>query len=407
MNRGQARRERGFTLVEIMIALLISAMLVGVTLSIFSRMSLAFRTQQNVGDLQQVLSAAQAQLSRDLRQAGFGIPDGFFFSGDQVLYAPLQIENNADGFGPDLIKIYAADPSAQARVTALTATQVTVDDVDWFEPNDVAVIVGYDGGLQNSKIFTACIVQIDAVYPGSPGTIDLNQAGVYGTAAHAHCDGIRPNIGVGSYTTMIYRFRARAYRIDPTRRNLAVLQVSTSGGIRPDDWQDLGVGFTDLQVASRWYEEGNDLAADDGDPDPAREWYSGEQQELLSLPLQASGAPYLLPQSYVDPLGRQIRYQPAPISPAIVPPEIERHPVPTEVRVSLVLRSHNRIDSVPSARTPALIDPARPNHNQLGDRASIQLEGVADPSRPDELQGDHVYRYATVGSDLRNLGVGQ
>ncbi|MBP6847554.1 MAG: prepilin-type N-terminal cleavage/methylation domain-containing protein, partial [Kofleriaceae bacterium] len=43
---------RGFTLIELMIALTISALLIGMILSIFTRMSTAYRTQQYVADLQ-------------------------------------------------------------------------------------------------------------------------------------------------------------------------------------------------------------------------------------------------------------------------------------------------------------------------------------------------------------------
>lgn len=396
------RGRRGFTLIEVMVSLVISAIMVAMTLSIFSQMTVAFRTQQNVGELQQVLATAQGQIARDLRQAGFGLPDGFFISSDNRLYSPLQITNNADGFGPDMIKIYYADPSAQARVTAFTDTVITVDSIDQFQVRDVIVVVGYDGGLLGGKIFTACVAQVDAVAGGVPGTLTLNQAGVYGTATFDNCDGIRPHIGVAEYTTMVYRFRARAYRIDPSRRDLAVLQVSRSGAINPTDWEDLGVGFTDLQVASRWFEEGNDTAENDGDADPVRDWYSGETQETLSASMAAVGTPYMSPGDYVDSLGRKLRYQPAGSL-----PEVERHPVPTEVRVSLVVRNHNRIDTVPSAQTPELTDPDRPLNNALGDRAAVQLEGVPDSSRPDELDGDNIYRYATMGSDLRNLGVGQ
>jgi prepilin-type N-terminal cleavage/methylation domain-containing protein len=192
--RARRRRRGGFTMVELMIALLISSLLVGMTLSIFSRMSLAFRTQENVAELQQVLAATHDMIARDVRQAGFGIPDGFFFANDQYLYAPLEVTNNANGFGPDLIKIFYADPSAQARVTVLGDTQATVDSVDEFEGGDVVVFVGYDGGVAGSKIFTACVLQLDSVTGNTPATLVFDQAGVYGSATADQCDGIRANI---------------------------------------------------------------------------------------------------------------------------------------------------------------------------------------------------------------------
>ncbi|HVK78376.1 MAG TPA: prepilin-type N-terminal cleavage/methylation domain-containing protein [Kofleriaceae bacterium] len=384
---GRGRRA-GFTLIEIMVALVISAMLVGLTLSIFSRMSLAFRTQQNVGELQQVLTAAQDLIAREVRQAGFGMPDGFFVGGNELLQSPVQVVNDADGFGPDELRVYYADASAQARVIPpLGELVVNVDDADDFRAGDVAVISGYDGGYLGTKKVTACVVQIEAI-AGSQLTLD--GAGAYGTADNRQCAGIRAAPTTGKYTIMIYRLRARAFRIDPTRRALAVLQVSPSGALIEDDWQDLGLGFTDLQLASRWYEAANTVD-EDGDGDPTREWYSSEQQETLSYGDHALGADAPFRLASYDPLQHG---QPA-------------YPRMTELRVSLAVRTHNKIDTVPSRQTPRFTDPARPTTNPIGDRDAVVLDGVPDASRPEELRGEHVYRYATVGTDLRNLGLGQ
>jgi prepilin-type N-terminal cleavage/methylation domain-containing protein len=73
----RAPGRRGFTLIELMIALTISALLVGMILSIFTRMSTAYRTQQYVADLQRTLTAAHDVVQHDVRQAGFGLPDGW------------------------------------------------------------------------------------------------------------------------------------------------------------------------------------------------------------------------------------------------------------------------------------------------------------------------------------------
>jgi hypothetical protein len=75
------------------------------------------------------------------------------------------------------------------------------------------------------------------------------------------------------------------------------------------------------------------------------------------------------------------------------------------VRVTLVVRTRQNLQAVGAARTPTLVDAARPNNSDLGNRAAITLAGVPDASRPEELRGDAIYRYATVGSDVRNLAV--
>jgi prepilin-type N-terminal cleavage/methylation domain-containing protein len=76
------RTQRGFTLIELMVALVVSSLLVGLILAIFSRMSLAYRGQQQIAGLQQVLAAARATIEADAKQAGFAMPQGFRFAGD-------------------------------------------------------------------------------------------------------------------------------------------------------------------------------------------------------------------------------------------------------------------------------------------------------------------------------------
>lgn len=386
------RPARGFTLIEVMVSLVISALLVGMVLSVFSRMSLAYRGQQNVAELQQILAAGQAMIERDLRQAGHQIPDGFFIANDDLLHQPVELRNDAHGFGPDELHVFYADPAAQARVVAFDSTDpaqpfgaMTVDDAGDFTAGDVAVIVkSVKGAIPSDTRFYACVVQIEGIPDAA--TLLVDGAGRWGTAANDQCDQVRTDAAIDDATAMVYRFRARGYRIDPDRRELAVLQLSPTAGY-DDDWQDLAVGFTDLQLASRWNDAddpagGGDTA--DVDADATHEWYSDATQTALTNPRAMAAPPAYRLESY-DRL----------------------RPWLVGLRVSLVVRTHSRIDGVPSQRTPDLVDEARPGNNDTGDRASVQLEGVADAARPLELRGNHVYRYATMGTDLRNLGVGR
>jgi prepilin-type N-terminal cleavage/methylation domain-containing protein len=391
------RRRRGFTLLEVMVSLVISAMLVGMILSVFSRMTLAYRGQQGVAELQQILAAGQNMFERDLRMAGNQMPDGFWISADSSLHYPVEISNDADGFGPDELRIFYADTGAQARINTVNGrlisaqvltepvVSVEVDDAGDFVAGDVVVLSrSLKRQAADDVRYYACVVQIETI---TGNVLALDGAGNWGTPANEHCNFVRQ----GSESTeshMVYRFRARGYRIDHNRRDLAVLQFSPSAGMF-DDWQDLAVGFTDLQVASRWDDTGVPAEAGDTndlDTDPMREWYSDITQTAKTNPVVAEA-----PADEYRPTG----YDLVPRSQLV------------GLRVSLVVRTHSRIDVVPSQRTPALIDPARPGNNDLGDRASVQLEGVPDTSRPLELRGEHVYRYATIGVDLRNMGVGR
>jgi hypothetical protein len=176
---------------------------------------------------------------------------------------------------------------------------------------------------------------------------------------------------------MLYRFVARGYRIDPTRKDLSVFQQSPSGALIANDWTDLGLGFTNFQIASRWYEPGG---ADntDTDTDPWRNWYSDGQQNVLSLQ-SASFA------------GNASQLRAA-----------------LQVSVSFVVRTTRRVvDGTVTAATPVLQDPANVGANDIGDSPPVTLAGVADASRPQELRGDNIYRYSTIKVDTRNLGNGR
>ncbi|MBZ0238227.1 MAG: type II secretion system GspH family protein [Deltaproteobacteria bacterium] len=389
------RAERGFTLVELMVSLVISGIVLGLVLEIWGRMSLAYRGQQSVAELQQILAAGHAMIEADLRQAGFQLPDGFFRAGDDALHQPVEIVDDADGFGPDQLRTFAADASAVARVQDFNGladdagdafTMVVVDSAADFAPGDVAVIVKAQDGLPTEIAFYPCVVAIQGV---SGNELMLATTPPWGTANNDQCDEVRTNPALGpDRRAMVYRLRARAYRIDPARRDLAVLQMSPTGGV-VDDWQDLGVGFTDLQIASRWDDTDDDeglagVDTADLDADPTREWWSDATQTALTGPLAATTTVPPLAVGSFDMLRPRL----------------------VAVRVTLVVRTHAKVDLAPSARTPVLVDAARPANNDLGNRDAVQLEGVSDALRPEELRGAHVYRYATVGTDLRNMGIG-
>jgi hypothetical protein len=367
-----------------MIALTISSLMVAMILSIFTRMSTAYRSQQNIADLQRILISGQDLVQRDVRQAGFQLIDGFRVSGPTNIHPAVEIRDNASGFGPDELHVFYADPSAQARVLTFDSTSVTVDfgsftvdDVDQFAIGDVIVISNREAAVVGTTIVThnrACVAQISAIN----GTVfSVRTNGNWGEVGNNQCDETKSVHNVPSPTnTMVYRFVAHGYRLDATRRELGVLQLSASGGL-VNDWQDLGLGFTDLQVASHWYEGEDDSGRQltdtaDLDSDPQRDWYSGVDQNALT---------------------------------ALMGSPDNTRPLLTEIRVSFAVRTRQTLDAVASAASPAFIDAARPDNNDLGNRTSVTLAGVADSSRPVEMRGDAIFRYATVGTDVRNLAV--
>jgi len=367
--------QRGFTMVELMISMVLVSMLVGMIFTLFIQMSVAFRTQSQVADLQQGLVAAETVLARDLRQAGLHLPDGFRVASDAGVnvHLPLEVINASDG--PDEVHVYYADPTRQARVVgmALVSDQITVDDPGLFEAGDLVVLsdpIPPDPDLDPvpPQAYAACIAQIAGI---AGTTVTLDTAAPWGAAEQAHCDPVATqHAGVGS-DTMMYLLAARGYRIDPARKALGVLQRSLTAGVE-DDWEDLGIGFTDLQVATRWDEPGDLTDTDDPDDDVERDWYSGDEQE--------------------------IRTTPGPVASVNTP---------IELTLSVVVRTNQTMQGVVSERTPSLTDADNPDNNPVGDRDSVTLAGVADLDRAEEHRGNHVYRWATFRIDLRNMGVGR
>jgi prepilin-type N-terminal cleavage/methylation domain-containing protein len=366
------RTERGFTLIELMVALVVSSLLVGMIFAIFIRMSTAYRTQQQVAEVQSKLAAARARIELDAKQAGFGMSGGFYmaFPGG-VRVSPLRVINNADA--PDEIAFFYADPSVQVATRAdvgATCTRRLCDQLgstEGFRPGDVVVMStlswgpaeGYeDPGEPKVAQFMACLFQLSSVGPTS---FSFSEAAPWGSFFGSHCPS-PPVVG----TTMFYKLAARHWRIDPSRPAEGVLQLSTGGAlVRIDDWQDQAYGFTDLQVATRFFEPRDLTDTPDPDADPRRDWYSGEQQEINTEPAAA-----LLP--------------------------------PIQVSISLVARTERDVEGIASASTPDLTVAGNEDHNTVGDRGPIPL-----PSELPALAGHRIYRHTTFQVDLRNLGIGR
>lgn len=376
-------RQRGFTLIELMVALVVSSLLVGMILAIFLRMSLAYRGQQQVAGVQQVLAAARATFETDAKQAGLAMSQGFTVSNTgPLMHSPIRIINSSTG--PDQVAFYYADMNTQATVPTtavnLTATVLDVDSVVGFAPEDVVVMSTADfttvsplapGVDANIVTFSACVLKIASI---ASNTITFQTTGSYGNAGNTHC--APPQVT----KTMIYKFVSRAYRIDTTRPVDGPLQLSASGDlVGLNDWQDLAYGFTDIQIASQFFDNnvgvtnGINGVGDTPDPDldSKREWYSGDAQTALT----ANQAPPLVP--------------------------------PIEMSISLVARTDRDVEGIATGSTPqlttTLVAQGSADNNMVGDRPAITLPSATDPA----LQGSRIYRWITFQVDLRNLGVGR
>jgi prepilin-type N-terminal cleavage/methylation domain-containing protein len=368
------RRERGFTLVELMIALVISSLLVGLLLSIFVRISTASRGQQQVATVQQVLNAARSTLEADAKQAGLLMSQGFTLgsTGSVTLHSPVKVIDSSTG--PDQVAFYYADTSVQAAVpsAAVTATKTAcdVDSTTGFAVNDLVVMSTASqitnplnpGVDANIATFQACVLRISAM----TGTqLTFTTAAPWGSAGNTHCSNI-PLVTPAKGTTMFFKLVANHYRIDPARPADGALQVSPTGNlVGLTDWQDLAYGFTDLQVATRFF-DGDFADTADTDTDTMREWYSGTMQQTLTQ----SGGPFT---------------------------------PPIQISISLVARTDRDVEGIATAATPLLSVAGNANNNSIGNHDSVALPSASNTA----LQGNRIYRYTTLQTDLRNIGVGR
>lgn len=370
MKPGHAAAQRGFTLIELMVALVVSSLLVGMILAIFMRMSIAYRGQAQIAEVQSKLAAARAKLEHDAKHAGLGMAQGFtIMSTPSGLHlSPLRVGNNSTS--PDNLGFYFADPSVRAA-TVFGSTAVcdklqcdALDSTAGFAVGDVVVSSTaslndspYGAGDADIATFRACVLQIASIGPTQLG---FAASGLWGAPGNNHC----PDPVLG--TTIYYKFVAHAWRIDPSRPTLGVLQLSPTGDlIGGNDWQDQAYGFTDIQVATRFYEEINVIDSADPDTDPTHEWHSDSVQST-----------FLAQQAILVP--------------------------PIQISISLVARTERDVEGIASSSTPNLTVAGNSANNTIGDR-----EAVALPSVTPELSGNRIYRYTTFQVDLRNLGVGR
>ena len=371
------RNQAGLTLVELMIAVVISTIIVAFLLGVHTRMSVAYRSQTGVSSVLQTLRAGRQFLQRDLRMAGFMIPGQTVAVSTAIdgsgQWPVLEITNNADGTGPDSFRVAYADPAITAAISGIDLNdhEVSVSDATPFAVGAPILLTAANA---------ACVAAVTSRIANSL-FIDPGAGNAFNQSPdNGHCAAVAAQIDagvVGSAHPLI----SASYRIDPDRRGASVLQRSPSGGVVADDWEDLGVGFTNLQLASRYYEPG-DTTDRDGDGDSERDWYSGENQE--SPDATATRADGSL----------------------------------TDVSLSIEVRSDNSVKTVGSSATPAFTDLARPKFNRTGDwgeacpgnpvadPCGVDLANTIDADRDERYRGTNIYRWSTTLIDLRNIGVG-
>ena len=234
--KGQSR-QRGLSIVEVMISLAIGAILVAGMTQVFVSVRTSYVLQDSLSRLQENARFAEHFLSRELRQAGaLGCLSA---AADPVVHLDVEDDDLLFGqFGRAGVQGFASPGDVPGTITLTgaggsearddsevlvvrgvgMAPGVTTNDDDEKQSADAAVNVFVDGGaLERSRISAGDIIAITDCSRGvvvqvadtntTAGTINFRSGGTmnhYPGSTRPFPDGMRPNADVVAISTRIY-----------------------------------------------------------------------------------------------------------------------------------------------------------------------------------------------------------
>jgi len=128
---------RGFSLIELMAALGISAIVLTAITSTFISQTRSYNTQEQINAMQQNARVAMDMITREIRMAGYNTNDSLTFDGITYNAGQIRIQANINGdtdtgdANEDITYAYDAVDDTIERTTG-GSTEVLVDDIDTF-----------------------------------------------------------------------------------------------------------------------------------------------------------------------------------------------------------------------------------------------------------------------------------
>ena len=89
------RREGGFTIIEMLVAITVTMLVMGAVVGLLSSGQTAFRREPEVADMQQNLRSAMDMIMRDVGMAGAGIPSEFVRAGTSAFHRRIRADLHA------------------------------------------------------------------------------------------------------------------------------------------------------------------------------------------------------------------------------------------------------------------------------------------------------------------------
>lgn len=181
----KGRKEEGFTIIELMVALVIAAIVTAAVYAIFITQQKTYAIQSGVTDMQQNARAAVMLMVRDLRMAGADIGSSFSVN-DYAGTARTASTTVTQGTGDDpdqIIVVYATEPDTTAFVSNVSNNVVTLTNVSAFSDNDY---ISFEtvGDVYQISIINGTQLTLDRAPPGHLTNVDNTTLGQTGARAY-------------------------------------------------------------------------------------------------------------------------------------------------------------------------------------------------------------------------------
>jgi len=170
--------ERGFSLIELMAAITISAIVLGTITATFISQSRSYDTQEQINGMQQAARAAMDMITREVRMAGYNTNATLTFDGITYDTTQIRVQANLDGDGDtgdtneDIIYAYDAVDDVIERTTGGT-TETLVENIDVFTfqyLDESGTAATTSAGIRQLQItITARTAKPDPDYPNNSG----------------------------------------------------------------------------------------------------------------------------------------------------------------------------------------------------------------------------------------------
>ncbi len=256
------RNSHGFTLVELMVAMLLASMVVAAAFHIHSTYQIALHRQDQITRMQQTIQVTRRMMARVIRGAGGGLTTKLgTVCGGQHLVGPF-ILHNRNSFGatdttnggtdndPDWFEVMGVDQNRSgvtSRSFPVTSQVKPTHQAGRFRPGDLFVIQNDHGG---------CILAVSRI---SWRYIQHRATGTQLARCFnrgASLQWCRQNLGTNTLPagTKLLNLggASAAFRIDDSNPNRPLLMMASGvagGDPTKYDWQPVAEGVEDMQIA--------------------------------------------------------------------------------------------------------------------------------------------------------------